>query len=71
MGKRRGRAGSRSPPVIPESPPLQAHFRPDMPPYARMLADRMLLEEEEPFDTLMERCAAIESRANAPGSLDR
>ena len=39
--------------------------------YARMLADRMLLEEGEPFDTLMERCAAIEARANAPGSLDR
>ena len=33
--------------------------------YARMLADRMLLDEEEPFDALMERCAAIEARANA------
>ena len=39
--------------------------------YARMLADRMLLEEGEPFDTLMERCAAIQARANKPGSLDR
>ena len=39
--------------------------------YARMLADRMLLEEGEPFDALMERCAAIEARANTPGSLDR
>ena len=33
--------------------------------YARMLADRMLLDEGEPFDALMERCAAIEARANA------
>ena len=33
--------------------------------YARMLADGMLLDEEEPFDALMERCAAIEARANA------
>ncbi len=32
--------------------------------YARMLADGMLLEENEPFDGLMERCAAIEARAN-------
>lgn len=36
--------------------------------YARMLADRMLLDEGEPFNALMERCAAIEARANAPGS---
>ena len=34
--------------------------------YARMLADRMLLDKGEPFDALMERCAAIEARANAP-----
>lgn len=33
--------------------------------YARMLADGMLLDENEPFDALMERCAAIEARANA------
>ena len=33
--------------------------------YARMQADGMLLDEEEPFDALMERCAAIEARANA------
>lgn len=39
--------------------------------YARMLSDRMLLDEGEPFDALMERCAAIEARANATGSLDR
>ena len=32
--------------------------------YARMLADGMLLDENEPFDALMERCAAIEARAN-------
>ena len=32
--------------------------------YARMLTDRMLLDEGEPFDALMERCAEIESRAN-------
>ncbi len=32
--------------------------------YARMLADRMLLDEEQPFDALMERCADIEMRAN-------
>ncbi len=34
--------------------------------YAKMLADGMLLDENEPFDALMERCAAIEARANAP-----
>ena len=32
--------------------------------YARMVADGMLLNEDEPFDALMERCAAIEARAN-------
>ena len=32
--------------------------------YARMLADGMLLDENESFDVLMERCAAIEARAN-------
>ena len=32
--------------------------------YARMLADGMLLDENESFDALMERCAAIEARAN-------
>ena len=30
-----------------------------------MLADGMLLDEKEPFDALMERCASIEARANA------
>ena len=34
--------------------------------YGRMQADGMLLDEGEPFDALMERCAAIEARANAP-----
>ena len=33
--------------------------------YAKMLADGMLLDEHEPFDALIERCAAIEARANA------
>jgi len=33
--------------------------------YAKMLAGGMLLDEGEPFDALMERCAAIEARANA------
>ena len=32
--------------------------------YARMQADGMLLDEHEPFDALMERCADIEIRAN-------
>ena len=36
--------------------------------YARMLADGMLLDESEPFDALMERCAAIEARANVSQS---
>ena len=33
--------------------------------YARMVADGMLLEEDERFGALMERCAAIEARINA------
>ena len=32
--------------------------------YARMLADGMLLDENEPFDSLIGRCASIEARAN-------
>ncbi len=32
--------------------------------YASMLADGMLIDEDEPFEALMERCAAIEARAN-------
>ena len=32
--------------------------------YASMLADGMLPDEEESFDSLMERCAAIEAQAN-------
>ncbi len=35
--------------------------------YAHMLADGMLLDESEPFEALMERCATIEARANAVG----
>ncbi len=38
--------------------------------YAKMLADGMLLDESEPFDVLMERCAQIETRANAPWPRD-
>ena len=38
--------------------------------YARMLADGMLLDESEPFDALMERCAVIEARANVSQSSD-
>lgn len=33
--------------------------------YANMLAIGMLLDEDEPFATLMERCGMIEARANA------
>ena len=33
--------------------------------YAGMLGSGMLLEEDEPFDALMDRCAMIEARANA------
>ena len=33
--------------------------------HSKMLADGMLLDEGEPFSLLMEKCAAIETRANA------
>lgn len=33
--------------------------------YARMVDDGLLLEEAEPFETLMERCADITARANS------
>lgn len=33
--------------------------------YAKMLADGTLLDENEPFDALVERCASIEVRANS------
>ena len=33
--------------------------------YANMLAIGMLLREDEPFGTLMQRCALLEERANA------
>ena len=39
--------------------------------YASMVASGMLLDEDEPFGTLMERCAMIEARANAPWMTDR
>ncbi len=34
--------------------------------YASMLSTGMLLDVDEPFGTVMERCAVIEARANAP-----
>ena len=34
--------------------------------YAGMLANRLLLDSGEPFETLVERCADIEARANIP-----
>ena len=39
--------------------------------YGRMLAGGMLLDDSEPFDALMERCAAIEARANTAGPRSR
>ena len=39
--------------------------------YARMLADGMLLDENESFDGLMERCAVIEARANGRALANR
>ena len=39
--------------------------------HAKMLADGMLLDVSEPFEALMERCAAIEARANGLRSADR
>ena len=36
--------------------------------YASMLAIGMLLDEDEPFDALMQRCATIEERANRPSA---
>ena len=32
--------------------------------YSRMLADGMLLDDNDSFDMLMERCALLEARAN-------
>lgn len=37
--------------------------------YARMVDDGLLLEEAEPFETLMERCADIAARANSAAKL--
>ena len=39
--------------------------------YARMLTGGMLLDDTEPFDALMDRCATIEARANTAGSRSR
>ena len=38
--------------------------------YASMLAIGMLLDEDEPFDSLLQRCALIEERANAARATD-
>jgi hypothetical protein len=38
--------------------------------YATMLPTGMLLDDDEPFDSLMERCAMLETRANAPWKMD-
>ncbi len=37
---------------------------------ATMLPTGMLLDDDEPFDSLMERCAMLETRANAPWKMD-
>ena len=39
--------------------------------YASMLSIGMLLDQDEPFDTLMQRCALIEKRANAASATAR
>ena len=39
--------------------------------YASMVSIGMLLDEDEPFDTLMQRCGLIEERANAASAVDR
>ena len=39
--------------------------------YAGMLATGMLLDEDEPFDAVMERCGRIESLANTSGARRR
>ena len=38
--------------------------------YASMLSIGMLLDEDEPFDTIMQRCALIEERANVAAATD-
>ena len=53
--------------LVPSGPTLDA-LADD---YARMVADGMLLDSDEPFERLMEHCADIEARANALGAVDR
>jgi hypothetical protein len=36
--------------------------------YARMVEDGLLLEDAEPFEALMARCADIAARANRAGA---
>lgn len=47
---------------VPDGP-ARAAFAEDR---AGMIANGMLLGEGEPFESLMERCAALEERANRP-----
>ena len=46
--------------LVPEGPAYEA-LADD---YGRMLSDGMLLDDEERFEALMERCADIEERCN-------
>ena len=46
--------------LVPEGPAYQALAED----YERMLNDGMILDDEERFDQLMERCADIQERAN-------
>ena len=39
--------------------------------YARMLSSGMLLDEDEPFGTVIHRCALISEKANAAGAAGR
>ena len=39
--------------------------------YASMLSIGMLLDQDQPFDALMQRCARIEARANVPRAMGR
>ena len=48
--------------LVPDGPALAALAED----HAGMLANGMLLGEEEPFDSLMERCAVHEEKANRP-----
>ena len=51
---------SRALQLVPDGPAYEA-LADD---YGRMLSDGMLLDDDERFETLMERCADIQERAN-------